>query len=77
MNEPLTTTSKKSDGATTEGLGLRAQIGALPWRTTDGLEILLLSSRETKRWVIPKGWPVKGKKPHRAAELEAYEEGRP
>lgn len=74
MNDPQTTTSKKNV-ATTEGLGLRPQIGALPWRKTDGLEILLLSSRETKRWVIPKGWPVKGKKPHRAAELEAYEEG--
>lgn len=56
------------------GWDLRDQIAALPWRMGEGIEILLVSSRETRRWIIPKGWPVKGKKPHRAAELEAYEE---
>jgi 8-oxo-dGTP pyrophosphatase MutT (NUDIX family) len=35
---------------------------------------MLVTSRETRRWVLPKGWPMKGKKPHRAAEREAYEE---
>ncbi len=29
-----------------------------------GLQILLLTSRETRRWVVPKGWPMKGKKAH-------------
>jgi 8-oxo-dGTP pyrophosphatase MutT (NUDIX family) len=38
------------------------------------LEILLVSSRETRRWVIPKGWPMKGKADHQAAAQEAYEE---
>ena len=38
------------------------------------LEVLLLTSRETKRWVIPKGWPMKGKKPWEAAAIEALEE---
>lgn len=53
----------------------REQIAALPWRSgKKGLEILLASSRETKRWVIPKGWPMKGKKPHAAAAQEAKEE---
>jgi 8-oxo-dGTP pyrophosphatase MutT (NUDIX family) len=51
------------------------QIAALPWRRgKKGMEILLISSRETKRWVIPKGWPMKGKKPHAAAAQEAKEE---
>jgi len=38
------------------------------------LQILLVSSRETKRWVIPKGWPMKGRTDPAAAAREAYEE---
>jgi 8-oxo-dGTP pyrophosphatase MutT (NUDIX family) len=38
------------------------------------LEVLLVTSRETKRWLIPKGWPMKGKKAHKAAAQEAMEE---
>jgi 8-oxo-dGTP pyrophosphatase MutT (NUDIX family) len=59
----------------------RRQVAALPWRVPtsgqDGagpLEILLVSSRETRRWVIPKGWPMKGKTDPQAAAQEAYEE---
>jgi 8-oxo-dGTP pyrophosphatase MutT (NUDIX family) len=53
----------------------RIQYGALPFRLAEGsLEVLLATSRETKRWVIPKGWPMKGKAPHKAAEREAFEE---
>lgn len=59
----------------------RRQVAALPWRAPtgqagagEGLEILLVSSRETRRWVIPKGWPMKGKADHVAAAQEAYEE---
>lgn len=37
-------------------------------------EVLLLTSRDTGRWVIPKGWPMPGKKAHAVAEREAYEE---
>jgi len=50
------------------------QFAALPYRERDGLEILLLTSRETRRWIIPKGWPMTGKPPHRAAAQEAIEE---
>ncbi len=51
------------------------QYAALPWRETGaGIEVLLISSRETRRWVIPKGWPMKGLKPHEAAVREAFEE---
>jgi hypothetical protein len=33
---------------------------ALPWRIgEDGMhQVMLLTSRETRRWVIPKGWPM-------------------
>jgi len=41
---------------------------------TAELQVLLVTSRDTGRWVLPKGWPMKGKKPHRAAEIEAWEE---
>jgi 8-oxo-dGTP pyrophosphatase MutT (NUDIX family) len=52
------------------------QFGILPWRISEGgtREVLLLTSRETHRWVIPKGWPMKGRKPAETASQEAYEE---
>ena len=53
----------------------RRQVAALPWRGDGaGLQILLVSSRETRRWVIPKGWPMKGRSDSAAAAREAYEE---
>lgn len=54
--------------------GEAVQYAALPYRVVDGLEVLLVTSRETGRWVIPKGWPMKGRKPHWAAEREALDE---
>ena len=51
------------------------QIAALPWRRgINGVEILLVTTRTTKRWVIPKGWTMDGKADHEAAAIEAYEE---
>jgi 8-oxo-dGTP pyrophosphatase MutT (NUDIX family) len=51
------------------------QYGALPYREgRSGLEVLLVTSRETRRWIIPKGWPQSGLPPHRAAANEAFEE---
>ena len=35
---------------------------------------MLISSRETGRWIIPKGWPMVRKAAHRAAVIEAHEE---
>lgn len=52
----------------------RRQYGALPYRAGEALEILLITSRETGRWVIPKGWPMIGKSPRGAATREALEE---
>lgn len=54
---------------------VRSQFGALPWRLNDGkVEILLITSRGTGRWIIPKGWPMDGATPAEAAATEAYEE---
>ena len=51
------------------------QVAALPWRRKNGhVEILLVTSRETRRWVIPKGWPMDRLNDHVAAEREAFEE---
>jgi 8-oxo-dGTP pyrophosphatase MutT (NUDIX family) len=54
----------------------RVQYAALPVRRKGNspTEVLLVTSRETGRWIIPKGWPLKGKSPHKAAAREAREE---
>jgi len=53
----------------------KVQYAALPFRPKDGgIEIMLVTSRETRRWVIPKGWPMKGRSPAEAAAQEALEE---
>ena len=50
------------------------QLAALPWRNAASPEILLITSRETRRWVIPKGWPMVGLSAPEAAAREAFEE---
>lgn len=57
------------------GSGVRMQYGALCWRETDaGVEVLLITSRDTGRWIIPKGWPMPGLAPEATAAQEAWEE---
>ncbi len=52
-----------------------AQIAALCWRFRRGkVEVLLVTSRETRRWIVPKGWPMDGRSLSEAAEIEAWEE---
>lgn len=55
---------------------LGEQIAALPmrWDAKGTLQILMVTSRDTGRWVMPKGWEMDGKKPWAAAEIEALEE---
>ncbi|WP_275789159.1 NUDIX hydrolase [Pararhizobium gei] len=56
---------------------VRMQCGALCYRFKKKSampEMLLITSRDTGRWVIPKGWPMEGKLCHEAAAREAYEE---
>lgn len=62
--------AKRASGST------RSQIAAMPIRhRADGTrEILLVTSRTTRRWIVPKGWPMKGVKDRDAAAREAYEE---
>jgi 8-oxo-dGTP pyrophosphatase MutT (NUDIX family) len=43
-------------------------------KKTNELEVLVITSRDTGRWVIPKGWHMTGKQPHAIAEREAFEE---
>ena len=51
------------------------QIAALPWRHgSNGVEIMMITSRETRRWVIPKGGRMVGKSDPEAAAQEAMEE---
>jgi 8-oxo-dGTP pyrophosphatase MutT (NUDIX family) len=54
----------------------RKQVGALCVRQADdgSAQVLLITSRGSGRWVIPKGWPMKRLKDHQAAALEAEEE---
>ncbi|HTH98094.1 MAG TPA: NUDIX hydrolase [Stellaceae bacterium] len=65
-----------SDKHIQEHRSIQIQYGALPYRVTEQghLEILLITSRGTGRWIIPKGWPMKDRKPAKAAEQEAFEE---
>ena len=52
------------------------QTGALPWRIgrKKRLEVLLVTGRRSRRWTIPKGWPMTGKTLAEAAAQEAFEE---
>jgi len=51
------------------------QTGAICLREgAEGLEVLLVRTLDTGRWIIPKGWPMDGKTLAEAAEIEAWEE---
>jgi len=74
--KPATRRQQPSHLLQDEGDEPRRQVGVLPiCRGRDGVvKVLLVTSRESRRWVIPKGWPMKGLKPFEAAAQEAYEE---
>ncbi|MCJ8139055.1 NUDIX hydrolase [Falsirhodobacter halotolerans] len=56
-------------------LSARRQVCALCWRRKGNeVQVLLITSRETGRWVMPKGWPVKGQVDANSAAQEAWEE---
>jgi len=52
------------------------QYAALPFRLAeDGeLRVMLITSRQTRRWIIPKGWPIAKLNPPEVAAREAFEE---
>jgi 8-oxo-dGTP pyrophosphatase MutT (NUDIX family) len=54
---------------------LRTQFAALCYRRRAGkLQILLITSRRSRRWIVPKGWPMDGRTPEACALQEAWEE---
>ncbi|MCB1471756.1 MAG: NUDIX hydrolase [Rhodobiaceae bacterium] len=55
---------------------LKEQVAALPVLVgPDGLlRVMLITSRDTGRWIIPKGWKMRGHEDWDAAALEAFEE---
>ena len=58
------------------GMEFALQVGALPVRRApDGsLLVMLVTTLETQRWIIPKGWPWPGEQDYTAAAEEAREE---
>lgn len=61
---------------------VRSQFAAMCYRIQNGkVQILMITSRGSGRWIIPKGWPMDGKTPAQTAAQEAWEEagviGRP
>lgn len=53
----------------------RLQVAALCLRgSDDNREVLLITSRDTGRWIIPKGWPIRGLSSKETALREAWEE---
>lgn len=54
---------------------VRTQFAALCYKIIDEkVKVLLITSRRTGRWIIPKGWPAHGKTPIESAMTEAWEE---
>ncbi len=51
------------------------QVAALCYRRKNGgKQVLLITSRDTGRWILPKGWPMDGMSASAAALQEAWEE---
>lgn len=55
--------------------GATSQVAAIPIRWTSGrAEILLVTTRTTGRWTVPKGWPLADSLGAECAAREAFEE---
>ena len=51
------------------------QAGAIPWRWgSSGIEVLLITSSQGSRWIVPKGWIEEGCTSKETARQETYEE---
>lgn len=54
---------------------VRTQFAALCYRIKEKkVQVLMITSRGSQRWIIPKGWPINGKTPAGSAVQEAWEE---
>ncbi|WP_425908170.1 NUDIX hydrolase [Nitrobacter sp. TKz-YC02] len=53
----------------------KKQFAALPFQLDNSeLRVMLITTRRKRRWSVPKGSPMRKKKPHCTAAAEAYEE---
>ncbi|MEP2706103.1 MAG: NUDIX hydrolase [Roseibium sp.] len=53
----------------------RLQIAALCVRERAGVrQVLMVTSKSARRWILPKGWPIMTRRAHRTASIEAFEE---
>jgi 8-oxo-dGTP pyrophosphatase MutT (NUDIX family) len=70
MTKERRTVSKAKKGKTIR------QVAAIPIRLDDrgNVEVMLTTSKTTGRFIVPKGWPMKGKSGRKAAVTEAREE---
>jgi 8-oxo-dGTP pyrophosphatase MutT (NUDIX family) len=71
----MATTKKTAVRKAKKGERIR-QVAAIPFRPGPGgdIEVMLVTSRTTRRFIVPKGWPMKGKSGRKAAMIEAQEE---
>ncbi|MCQ8870560.1 NUDIX hydrolase [Mesorhizobium sp. LMG17149] len=71
----MAATKKKAVRKAKKGERIR-QVAAIPFRLTarGAIEVMLVTSRTTRRFIVPKGWPMKGKSGRKAATIEAQEE---
>lgn len=69
-------TSKKTVTDGQEQLDFAEQFATLPWRISDNgeTEIMLVTSRISRHWLLPKGWLVRNKSAIQSAQIEAFEE---
>ena len=74
MMRPLTKARRLSLAGVSKR-SVRTQFAALCFRKKKGeLQVCLVTSRTSRRWILPKGWPMHGHTPGRAAAIEAFEE---
>jgi 8-oxo-dGTP pyrophosphatase MutT (NUDIX family) len=66
---------KKAVRRATKGKPIR-QVAAIPFRLSESgeLQVMLITSRTTTRFIVPKGWPMKHKSGRKTAAIEATEE---
>lgn len=69
------TTQKPISLGSAQKSDVRTQFAALCYRQDKGrTRILLITSRRSGRWIIPRGWPIDGMTPAECALTEAWEE---
>ena len=76
MGRPASKKTLKAAAKTWKVSPKRLQYGALCYRIsrTGKVRIMLITSRRTRRWISPKGWPIKKLGPAGTASREAWEE---